>query len=185
VAITKKEFRLDGGATWLNLLATRGRTFGARPVERLADTADLDRWLAASGLAPRSPATPADVDAAHALRAALRDLAMSAVEGRDAPADAAALVGRAAGAVGRVGLDGAWGVTGLADVGEALALVAAGALVTLAGPDRAHLTECAEHDCRWVFLDPTGRRRWCPEPACASRGRVRAHRERAARTASA
>ncbi|WP_374102027.1 CGNR zinc finger domain-containing protein [Arthrobacter sp. ISL-5] len=33
-------------------------------------------------------------------------------------------------------------------------------------------------DCRWVFLDPSKRRRWCPSPACASRGRVRAHRAR-------
>ncbi|MEU3521152.1 CGNR zinc finger domain-containing protein [Streptomyces sp. NPDC006654] len=27
-------------------------------------------------------------------------------------------------------------------------------------------------------MDPPGRRRWCPSPACASRGRVRAMRAR-------
>ncbi|MFI2584884.1 CGNR zinc finger domain-containing protein, partial [Streptomyces rochei] len=37
-----------------------------------------------------------------------------------------------------------------------------------------------EHDCRGVFIDSVGRRRWCPSPACASRGRVKALRARRA-----
>ncbi|WP_367187380.1 CGNR zinc finger domain-containing protein [Microbacterium sp.] len=51
------------------------------------------------------------------------------------------------------------------------------------GP-RSSSTGCDEVDCRWVFLDPSGRRRWCPAPACASRGRVRAHRAAAGRAPS-
>ncbi|MEU4521337.1 CGNR zinc finger domain-containing protein [Amycolatopsis sp. NPDC024027] len=31
-----------------------------------------------------------------------------------------------------------------------------------------------------MFADPAGRRRWCPSPACASRGRVRAQERRRA-----
>ncbi|MDT7634181.1 MAG: hypothetical protein QOI50_6111, partial [Pseudonocardiales bacterium] len=65
-----------------------------------------------------------------------------------------------------------------ANPAEALARIARQALEQLTGPERRHLVSCAEHDCRWVFLDPTGRRRWCPSPSCASRGRVRALRAR-------
>ncbi|WP_316304408.1 CGNR zinc finger domain-containing protein [Clavibacter michiganensis] len=67
-----------------------------------------------------------------------------------------------------------------APVEEAIRAIATQALVTLRGPDRLLLAECAESDCRWVFLDTSGRRHWCPAPECASRGRVRAHRARQA-----
>ncbi|WP_199238367.1 CGNR zinc finger domain-containing protein [Kribbella steppae] len=33
-----------------------------------------------------------------------------------------------------------------------------------------------------MFSDPSGRRRWCPNLACATRGRVRAHRARKAQS---
>jgi predicted RNA-binding Zn ribbon-like protein len=66
------------------------------------------------------------------------------------------------------------------DTGEALARIARQALEQLTGPERHQLVSCAEHDCRWVFLDASGRRRWCPSPSCASRGRVRALRARRA-----
>ncbi|MEU2424008.1 CGNR zinc finger domain-containing protein [Streptomyces sp. NPDC007851] len=54
----------------------------------------------------------------------------------------------------------------------------------LTGSDRRALRSCPEHDCRGVFIDPPGRRRWCPSPACASRGRVRAMRARRSATAA-
>ncbi|MFD0385208.1 ABATE domain-containing protein [Streptomyces stramineus] len=60
----------------------------------------------------------------------------------------------------------------------ALARIARQAVDHLTGTERHTLAVCPEHDCRGVFTNPTGRRRWCPSPACASRGRVRALRER-------
>ncbi|WP_433234201.1 CGNR zinc finger domain-containing protein [Actinomadura nitritigenes] len=70
-----------------------------------------------------------------------------------------------------------------ADGDAALARIARQAVDHLTGPERASLKVCPEDDCRGVFADPADRRRWCPSPACASRGRVRALRAR--RTAEA
>ncbi|MEC3981677.1 CGNR zinc finger domain-containing protein [Amycolatopsis sp. H20-H5] len=48
----------------------------------------------------------------------------------------------------------------------------------MTGTERHNLAVCPEQDCRGVFTNHGARRRWCPDPACANRGRVRAHRER-------
>jgi len=166
-------FRTDGGATWLNLLATQGQSFGPHPVERLRSPDDLGRWLALMGLPVSARPDGHDVERARALREALRDLAMAAVEGRAPSADALALVDATLAARAGLQVDGP-----LPGVAAALAEIATQATVTLRGPDRALLRACDERDCRWVFLDTSGRRRWCPAPACASRGRVRAYRAR-------
>ncbi|MFC8732144.1 CGNR zinc finger domain-containing protein [Luteimicrobium sp. NPDC057192] len=173
----KTEFRTDGGATWLNLLATRGQSFGAHPVERLPDAAAAAAWLQLVGLPPDAPLEGAELAALVSLREALRELAIAAVEDRPASPEARRLVGEhAATTLPHVAAGDARVPV---PVPESLGAIAAQALVTLAGPDRHLLKECAEADCRWVFLDPAGRRRWCPNPACATRGRVRAHRARA------
>lgn len=170
------EFRFDGGSTWLNLLATRGQSFGTRPIERLSTPEAAGRWLTLIGYAPRDAAADADLDQLRQLREALRDLAMAAVAGR-APSPAARAHVHA---VASTPLDPA-----ISDpsarrfpVKTTLSLIAIQALVTLQGLDRMLLKECAESDCRWVFLDTSHRRHWCPSPSCASRGRVRALRAR-------
>jgi hypothetical protein len=149
-------FKFMGGATWLDLLATSGRTFGTDPVERLATPTDLQRWLEAVGLAPEGPVTEQD------RVAAIGPASVELIEGA---------ITRSSGSVRLA-------PPRVRTAGGALGLIARQAVLTLVGPERAMLKECAEHDCRWVFLDPGGRRRWCPEPACANRGRVRAHRAR-------
>jgi predicted RNA-binding Zn ribbon-like protein len=174
-----EDFRLDLGAPWLNLLATRGRHFGPRPVERIPTPARLRDWLARVELTPLAPVTPADLRTAHRLREVLRELALGAVDGvpptagqvssltdslKSEPVHLAALdrLHRSA--------------PPTADA--AFARLAHQAADWLTGPLRADLRACPEQDCRGVFSDPGGRRRWCPSPACASRGRVRALRER-------
>jgi predicted RNA-binding Zn ribbon-like protein len=171
-------FRFDGGATWLNLLATQGQSFGARPVERLPTPDSGSRWLTRVGYPPKDAVTPANLDQLVLLREALRGLAMAAVAGRDPSPDALAHVRRVASALTDLAFTSPpeHGVA----VETALGMIAIQALVTLQGPDRELLKECAESDCRWVFLDTSGRRHWCPSPSCASRGRVRAHRARQA-----
>jgi predicted RNA-binding Zn ribbon-like protein len=174
-----EDFRLDMGAPWLNLLATRGRHFGPQPVERIPTTERLDDWLARVELAPLARVTHADLRTAHLLREVLRELALGVVDGvppkagqvspltaflRTEPMHLAALdrLHRSAPAT----------------ASDAFARLAHQAADWLTGPLRHDLRACPEQDCRGVFADPGGRRRWCPSPACASRGRVRALRER-------
>jgi predicted RNA-binding Zn ribbon-like protein len=174
-----EDFRLDMGATWLNLLATRGRHFGAQPIERLPTPGRLRVWLARSELTPLAAVTDADLERARELRETLRPLALGAVDG---VAPRAAQV-RALAAflepepVHLAALDRLHR-SAPPTASAALARLAHQAADWLTGPLRHDLRACPEQDCRGVFADPGGRRRWCPSPACASRGRVRALRER-------
>jgi predicted RNA-binding Zn ribbon-like protein len=169
------DFRFDGGATWSNLLATRGQSFGPRPIERIATPEAAGRWLGLVGFPPKDELSDADLAGLVRLREALRELAMAAVAGREPPTEAMQEVR----AIATIPAEPVWGdqVSGV-PLDAAFAAIAVQALVTLQGPDRQLLRQCAEVDCRWVFLDTSGRRHWCPSPACASRGRVRAHRAR-------
>jgi predicted RNA-binding Zn ribbon-like protein len=183
VASDPTEFRFDGGAVWLNFLATRGQSFSARPIERLPDPGRLATWLDRVELAPRAAPTADDLKDAHRLREALRALALAVLADTAPPADrldqVRALVLAVPDAGGLpIAIDGALRRPAPADASAALARIAVQALDHLAGADRRQLRICAEHDCRCVFLDTSGRRRWCPSPACASRGRVRALRAR-------
>ncbi|MFB9687959.1 CGNR zinc finger domain-containing protein [Amycolatopsis plumensis] len=174
-----EDFRLDMGAPWLNLLATRGRHFGARPVERLPTVDRLRDWLAASELTPLAPVTDADLRAARELRESLRELALGAVDGLAPRADQVTPLTAflKTEPVHLAALDRLHR-SAPATTADALGRLAHQAADWLTGPLRADLRACPEQDCRGVFADPGGRRRWCPAPACASRGRVRALRER-------
>lgn len=175
------KFQLGGGATWLNLIGTLGRSFGAQPVERIATPERLAEWLAVVELAPKKAPDASDLDAIRGLRETLRELALAHTAGTTPPADAVAALQRHLVPDFPMTLTISGGRLACAppsDTREALQRIAREAAQQLAGPERHHLRECAEHDCRWVFSDPTGRRRWCPSPACASRGRVRAYRAR-------
>ncbi|MBE2319767.1 CGNR zinc finger domain-containing protein [Solirubrobacter sp. CPCC 204708] len=65
--------------------------------------------------------------------------------------------------------------------------VAADAVALLADPARiARLHRCPGRDCGWVFLDTSGRRRWCSMQTCGSREKMRRMyaRKRAAASAA-
>ncbi len=167
------------GAPWLNLLATRGRHFGAQPVERLPTAERLREWLARAELTPLAPVTDADLARTRELRETLRPLALGAVD-RSAPRPEqvqALTAFLAPEPVNLAALDRLHR-SAPASTADALARLAHQAADWLTGPLRHDLRACPELDCRGVFADPGGRRRWCPSPACASRGRVRALRER-------
>ena len=51
----------------------------------------------------------------------------------------------------------------------------------LVSDDRKHVRTCPGHDCGWLFLDRTGRRRWCLMASCGNRAKVRRHAERVRR----
>ena len=57
--------------------------------------------------------------------------------------------------------------------------VAADAITLLADPARiARLHRCPGRDCGWIFLDTSGRRRWCSMQTCGSREKMRRMYER-------
>jgi len=176
------ELRFDAGAGWLDLLASVGSAYGSAPVERLRGPEQLAAFLDHHGLRPAVELTPTDVADAAALRAVLRPLALAAVRGdRVEPAQLAALQpwlnrDRPLRAVLR---DGHPAVEQPGSVDAALGRLARQAVEHLSGPERAQLGACAADDCRMVFRDPAGRRRWCAPERCGVRSRVRAHRERA------
>lgn len=178
-----RQFRFDCGATWLNFLATTGRTFSPEPVERL-DTLDrLAQWFDHAELTPARPLVAEDLARSWDVRETLRAVALAVVEHRPPPAQqvhaiAEFLVAHAEpvrlSAGDRLRRDPPQ------TAAAAVARIVGQAVDHLAGADRAALKSCPEHDCRGIFTDPVGRRRWCPSAACASRGRVRAMRARQA-----
>ncbi|MEV5752273.1 CGNR zinc finger domain-containing protein [Actinoallomurus sp. NPDC052308] len=184
----KLAFRFDCGATWLNFLATKGRTFSAAPVERLASPGLLAEWLERCELSPAQPPDQDDLHQAWALRETLRGIALATVEEKPPPATAVATL--AAFVAGhddpiRLTADDRLRREPPATTAHALARITRQAVDQMTGSDRLALKRCPEDDCRGVFIDPPGRRRWCPSPACASRGRVRALRARRNAAASA
>ncbi len=53
-------------------------------------------------------------------------------------------------------------------------LVAAGDLLV----DRPRIGVCPGHDCGWLFLNSSGRRRWCQMAVCGNRAKQAAHARR-------
>lgn len=179
--LASTDLRYDAGAPWLDLLGTHGYPFGDVPVERLADGERLAAFLSAVGLAPSRAVTGADLAAARTLREALRGVALAVVDGR-APGrkDLAAVAAAAERDAGPLALQRTPRLARRAprDASEALGRLARAALEDLAGPGADDLRACAEPDCRKLFRDAGGRRRWCSAQTCGNRARVRALRER-------
>jgi predicted RNA-binding Zn ribbon-like protein len=180
--VSRTELRYDAGASWLDLLATVGDRFGPDPVERLVSPGRLGEWLAHEGLILDVPPKEADLGAALELRAALAHVVFALLDRAPVPQPAVELVQGYAARDRPTRLAvvaGELRAEPLPDGGAALARVAREAVDHLAGPPRARLNACADPECRMVYLDPGGRRRWCAANKCGVRARVRAHRSRA------
>lgn len=172
-------FRSGNGAAWLDLLSTLAGRYRAEQVDAIGTTAQLRRWLRASDLEPRSAVTAADVDRTAEARECLHRLAVATIEGRTPPAGDVRLLNSL--------LEGDQGVqvsgSGLqprrpATVDDALARLARQAVTDLSGHGAGALRACGDDTCSSIFLDTTGRRRWCTDLSCGNRARVRAHRHR-------
>ena len=70
------------------------------------------------------------------------------------------------------------------DVDAALTLIVEETVDALSSERAADLRECEESGCGEIFVDTTGRRRWCSSLTCGTRARVRAHRARKAAAAA-
>jgi predicted RNA-binding Zn ribbon-like protein len=158
--------------------------------DALLDPDSLDRWGARLGVAG-SAGGPEELELARGLRTALHHI-FSALAREQQPdpfslsrlrfayAQAVAAGTLTAREDGGFGLDWRPG-----EPRRVRFAVAADAVALLADPARlARLHRCPGRDCGWVFLNVSGRRRWCSMDTCGSREKMRRmyERKRAERT---
>ena len=177
-----EEFRTGYGRDWLDFAITLVDRYGTAPRDLVETPALLRSWLAEWGLSPSGSVSDEDVGRARTLREALHGLARAAATGQAvAPDDVrvvnASLAEAAAVELRRSGTTLAVGRP--ATTQQALARLAHQAVDDLTGPNRSRLRACGDDGCSGIFLDPTGRRRWCSDETCGVKARVRAHRARA------
>lgn len=188
--------KLQGGSLALDFANTADWTEEQAEIENqdvLLEVDSLERWGARMGVAGRTGGAE-ELELARGLRRALHAI-FSALAGGDEP-DAFALSrlrfayaqAVAAGALTRFE-DGSFGLTWPEEETRRVRFaVAADAMALLADPARlARLHRCPGRDCGWVFLDTSGRRRWCSMATCGSREKMRRMyaRRRAARLSEA
>lgn len=145
----------------------------------LLEPDSLDRWGKRMGVAGR-PGGPEELELARGLRSALH--AIFSALARDEEPDPFSLSrlrfahaqAVAAGSLVRQD-DGAFGLVWSGQETRRVRFaVAADAVALLADPARmARLHRCPGRDCGWVFLDTSGRRRWCSMATCGSREKMR------------
>jgi predicted RNA-binding Zn ribbon-like protein len=175
-------FRTGNGADWLDFLATLLGRYKDEQVEMLGSPDDLRAWLRDHGLEPAAGITSSDLEVARSLREGLHRLATATVRGEAAATSDVRLLnevlsGAASVQVRRKAF--ALTTTRPASTSAALARLAHQAAMDLTGPARERLRFCGDDTCSGVFLDHSGRRRWCSDERCGVRARVRAHRARA------
>ena len=145
----------------------------------LLEPDSLDRWGERLGVAGR-PGGPKELELARELRAALHAI-FSALARGDEPDQGSLAQLRsvyaqavAAGSIARQ-KDGGFGMGWSQDETRRVRFaVAADAAALLADPARlARLRRCPGRDCGWLFLDRSGRRRWCSMASCGSREKMR------------
>jgi len=153
----------------------------------LASPAELGSWLASRGLL-RAGSRPgvADLEAAHALRAALRALALANTTGVAPSGAARAEIDDALGALPfEVALDDQGALRARpAGAGAPAALAALVAIVLDAEREGTwpRLKACRKHSCGWLFFDQSRNRssNWCSMGICGNRTKTAAYRRRKA-----
>ena len=184
---TPETVRLLGNSICLDFANSVDWSLEGEPVkdEVLNTPADLRRWARRVGLG--DSARPDDQELARALRlravlhhtfAAIargrepRPEHLSAIATHHAEATAAARIKRTD--------DGAYALRWpRSDARRTRFAVVADAVALLGDPERVgRLRLCPGHDCGWVFLDVSGRRRWCSMDTCGSRAKMRRLYER-------
>jgi predicted RNA-binding Zn ribbon-like protein len=150
------------------------------------------RWGRRLGLtAARAPrADDHELAMAHDLRAALHAAFAAIARGATPPPAALRLLtetNAAAAAASRLAPhDGAWALDWPArDPRRVRFAVSVDAIALLGDPQRlARVRLCPGRDCGWLFLDASGRRRWCSMATCGSREKMRRMYERRRATRS-
>jgi predicted RNA-binding Zn ribbon-like protein len=182
VRVTPETIKLRGGALCLDFANSTDWTAEQEIVEdydALLEPDSLERWGTRLGVAGR-PGGPEELEPARDLRGALHAIFSALARGdepdrsslarlRSAYADAVA-----AGSITRRE-DGGFGLEWPEDETRRVRFaVAADAVALLADPARlARVRRCPGRDCGWLFLDTSGRRRWCSMASCGSREKMR------------
>jgi predicted RNA-binding Zn ribbon-like protein len=150
--------------------------------DALTEADSLERWGRRLGLpaaaAPPGSAAPPALAAGRDFRAAVYALLSTVADGDPAPPAALAVlhdIYAEAVVKGRlVPRDGAFVLEWAAGSRSVLYAVAADAAALLADPALlARLHRCPGRNCGWLFLDTSGRRRWCSMDTCGSRAKMR------------
>jgi predicted RNA-binding Zn ribbon-like protein len=173
---------------WSDMDEPRGRETDA-----LGEPDDVVRW--GRRLEILTDGAPADVTddelaACHALRAAVHATFAAIASGKEPPATAldtlTGTLAEAAAAGRLVPHAHAWVLAWPpADARQVRFSAAVDAVAMLADPARlARVRRCPGRGCGWLFLDASGRRRWCSMQTCGSRAKMRRLYERR-RSASA
>jgi predicted RNA-binding Zn ribbon-like protein len=150
-----------------------------RATDVLLEPDSLERWGKRLGIAG-APGGPEELELARGLRAALHTIFSAFPQERDPDEFSLARLrfahaqGVAAGTLVRHE-DGGFGLEWPEEESRRVRFaVAADAMALLADPARlARLHRCPGRDCGWVFLDTSGRRRWCSMATCGSREKMR------------
>jgi predicted RNA-binding Zn ribbon-like protein len=153
--------------------------------EVLKTPRDLARWGERLGLGRSARGREDELAAALRLRTSLHAVFAAIAAGR-APAatDLQRIAVDHTEAAGAARLarddDGAWRLTWPArDPRRVRFAVAVDAVALLADRERlARVRHCAGHNCGWLFIDASGRRRWCTMETCGSRAKMRRLYER-------
>jgi predicted RNA-binding Zn ribbon-like protein len=186
---------LWGGALCLDFANSVDWTADGEPIvdtDAMGEPGDLMRWGRRLGLigARASKAGDDELAAAHDLRRALHD-SFAAVARHDAPPRAALEVltdthAAAVAASRLVQRERAWSLDWPArDPRRVRFAVAVDAIALLGDAQRlARVRMCPGRNCGWLFLDASGRRRWCSMTTCGSREKMRRMYERRRATRS-
>jgi predicted RNA-binding Zn ribbon-like protein len=189
--VTPETIPLRGGRLCLDYANTVDWSAAREPVAAELDALRrpdwLGRWGQRMGLLPGGDAprvTARELRAAHALRAAIYAVFAAVAEREPPPAPALALLARqhaqAAGAA-RLAWRGSAGRLAWDAADPRLVRFSAAAdAVALLADERllARVRRCPGRDCGWLFLDASGRRRWCSMRTCGSREKMRRLRAR-------
>lgn len=175
-------FFVSGGRKCLDFLATL-QWRRTRRIELLHAPADLDRWIAQSGLVGNSPASSAgDVEDAHTVRELIYRAAITALAGSQAlsASDFDALNAMAAGPIPTVSLSADRTAMRTGTFTEVATALARDTIELIGSAERDALKECANPDCTRLFVDTSrGRnRRWCGMAQCGSQAKSADYRRR-------
>jgi predicted RNA-binding Zn ribbon-like protein len=176
---TPETIKLQGGALSLDFANSADWNEDGDPIEdALVEPDSLERWGRRVGI--EAPAGEVELAAARELRPALRAVLIAAAHGEEPDPAARDLLLRtyadAAAAARLTPRDGAYVLDWPDDDPRRVRFaVTADAIALLADADRLQRVHvCPGRNCGWLFLNKSGRQRWCSMQTCGSRAKMRA-----------
>ena len=181
---TPETIQLWGGALALDLANSVDRDeddehVAPEATDVLREADSLRRWARRVGLPPAVGGSEGELAAVRALRESVYGVFVAIARDVEPPRDDLETIREAyAEATAAASLRAEGGLWRLSwpdrEPRTVRFAVAADAVVLLGDPERlARVTRCAGRNCGWLFLNTSGRRRWCSMSACGSREKMR------------